>query len=362
MATRVGSTLSYVVSDPLGSNTIALSSTGQVSALQHYSPYGTVDYTWGSMPTSFNYAGERLDSQTGLLYDHFRYYDPVSGRFVRADTVQNNTGGMDPYAYVGDNPETRNDPSGHCWPLCTMLIGAVIGAAVSVATTVVSNAVQGKPTSLGEIAQSAVVGAVSGAVAGLAGPEAGPLAKVAVGALSAGAGQLVTNAMSGKPLMDGVGQAALVGGVTGGLMEGGSMLLKRGASEATEAAEDAEGILSQESKVDIPENKFKYFFGEVKSNLHNEERSRAMALQFKQLGVSFDADGRNLVSSNLRQAALDPTNVIATSTNQWGTSVTKQSLFAGPSGRFAAFESSWLMDDEGGLRLTTLIIKGVRIR
>ncbi|HEU5378533.1 MAG TPA: RHS repeat-associated core domain-containing protein [Ktedonobacteraceae bacterium] len=113
IAARVGSTLSYLVSDPLGSNTIALSSAGQVSALQHYSPYGTVDYTWGSMLTSFNYAGERLDSSTGLLYDHFRYYDPVSGRFVRADTVQNNAGGMDPYAYVGDNPETRNDPSGH---------------------------------------------------------------------------------------------------------------------------------------------------------------------------------------------------------------------------------------------------------
>ncbi|HEU5377425.1 MAG TPA: RHS repeat-associated core domain-containing protein [Ktedonobacteraceae bacterium] len=113
IAARVGSTLSYLVRDPLGSNTIALSSTGQVSALQHYSPYGTVDYTWGSMPTSFSYTGQRLDSQTGLLYDTFRSYDPISGRFVRADTVQNNTSGMDPYAYVGDNPETRNDPSGH---------------------------------------------------------------------------------------------------------------------------------------------------------------------------------------------------------------------------------------------------------
>ncbi|HEU5376783.1 MAG TPA: RHS repeat-associated core domain-containing protein [Ktedonobacteraceae bacterium] len=109
----MGSTLSYVVSDPLGSNTIALSSTGQVSALQHYSPYGTVDYTWGSMPTSFNYTGGQLDSQTGLLYDHFRSYDPISGRFVRSDNTQNNAKGVDPYAYVGDDPETRNDPSGH---------------------------------------------------------------------------------------------------------------------------------------------------------------------------------------------------------------------------------------------------------
>jgi RHS repeat-associated protein len=156
------------------------------------------------MPTAFNYAGERLDSQTGLLYDTFRYYDPLSGRFVRADNVQDNSGGIDPYAYVGDNPEIRNDPSGHCWPLCPMILGAVIGAAISVATTVVSNAVQGKPTSLGEIAQSAVVGAVSGAVSGLAGPEAGPVARMAVGALASGAGQMASNARSGLPLLDGV--------------------------------------------------------------------------------------------------------------------------------------------------------------
>jgi hypothetical protein len=49
-----GSTLDYLVNDPLGSNSIALNELGQVIALQHYSPYGTVDYTWGSMLTSSN--------------------------------------------------------------------------------------------------------------------------------------------------------------------------------------------------------------------------------------------------------------------------------------------------------------------
>jgi RHS repeat-associated protein len=247
IAVRVGSgsTLDYLVSDPLGSNSIALNDTGQVIAVQHYSPYGTVDYSWGNMPTSYNDAGERLDGQTGLLYDSFRSYDPVTGRFVRSDNVQDNSKGMDPYAYVGDNPETRNDPSGHCWPLCTMILGAVIGAAISVGTTLVSDAVQHKAPSFGEIAQSAVVGAVSGAVSGLAGPEAGPVAKMAIGALASGAGQMASNAMSGKPLMDGVGQAALIGGVTGGIMEGAGALLKGGASELGEAADsavsDAEG-------------------------------------------------------------------------------------------------------------------------
>ena len=116
------------------------------------------------------------------------------GMFLSVDTVPGNQQGMNPYQYVEDNPETHNDPSGHCWPLCTMLIGAVIGATISVGTTVVTNAVQGKPTYMGQIAQATVVGALSGAVAGLA----DPLAKIAVGVLSSGAGQMVSNAMSGR--------------------------------------------------------------------------------------------------------------------------------------------------------------------
>lgn len=32
---------------------------------------------------------------------------------MRADTVQSNADGMDPYAYVGDNPESKTDPTGH---------------------------------------------------------------------------------------------------------------------------------------------------------------------------------------------------------------------------------------------------------
>jgi RHS repeat-associated protein len=185
IAVRTGSTLSYLVSDPLGSNTVALNSTGQVIGLQHYSPYGIVDYSWGTMPTSYNYTGERLDSQTGLLYYNFRYYDPVSGRFVRADTKQNNAGGMDPYAYVGDNPETHNDPTGHCWPLCTALLGAAIGAVVGATVSVVQQASSGKPINWGSVAEAAGTGALIGAAVGAVGPVA--IAGASIGGV-AGAG------------------------------------------------------------------------------------------------------------------------------------------------------------------------------
>jgi RHS repeat-associated protein len=102
VALKVGATLSYLLTDSLSSSTIALNSDGTGQATQLFSAYGSLRYSWGAMPTTYNFTGQRLDSQTGLLYYNFRYYDPMSGRFVRADTKQNNASGMDPYAYVGD--------------------------------------------------------------------------------------------------------------------------------------------------------------------------------------------------------------------------------------------------------------------
>jgi len=126
---RTTGILSYLLADELNSTTIALDSTGATQAVQLFSPYGSVRYSQGSMPTTYNFTGQRLDSQTGLLYYNSRYYDPLSGRFIRTDTVQNNANGLDPYAYVIGNPETKNDPtgskacdmSGDCAPLTSIV-------------------------------------------------------------------------------------------------------------------------------------------------------------------------------------------------------------------------------------------------
>jgi RHS repeat-associated protein len=94
-----GSTIDYLVSDLLGNQVLALNNVGTVIAVQLYEPYGQMNYSWGSMPTAHSYTGQRLDSQSGLLYYDFRWYDPLSGQFVRSDNVQDNFNGMDPYAY-----------------------------------------------------------------------------------------------------------------------------------------------------------------------------------------------------------------------------------------------------------------------
>jgi RHS repeat-associated protein len=98
----------------LGGPLVGFSGTAGSAAVQGdqaYGPYGNTRYQAGTMGTAKGFTGQYQDS-TGLDYYGARYYDPVVGRFISADTVEGNMQGMDPYAYVGDNPETHNDPTG----------------------------------------------------------------------------------------------------------------------------------------------------------------------------------------------------------------------------------------------------------
>src|SRR5581483_1209850 len=83
-----------------------------VQGNQFYSPYGTQLYNIGSVGTAKGFTGQYADDLSGLDYYVARYYDPVVGRFLSVDTKQDNLHGFDPYAYVTDNPETKNDPTG----------------------------------------------------------------------------------------------------------------------------------------------------------------------------------------------------------------------------------------------------------
>ena len=111
-----GTTTQFFLSDELGSMLTTFNATAggaSVQGNQTYGPYGNKRYTSGSMGTDKGFTGQYNDPLTGLDYYKARYYDPAVGRFLTADTVQGNMQGMDPYTYVGGNPETHNDPTGH---------------------------------------------------------------------------------------------------------------------------------------------------------------------------------------------------------------------------------------------------------
>ena len=115
VAMRTGSsTLNYLLGDHLGSTSITTNSSGAYFAEIRYMPWGTARYISGTTPTTFQFTGQRLDNLLGLYFYNARWYDPLLGRFIQADTITpGGVQGLDRYVYVGNNPVRYTDPTGH---------------------------------------------------------------------------------------------------------------------------------------------------------------------------------------------------------------------------------------------------------
>jgi len=82
--------------------------------LYEYGPYGEVIRASG--PTNqttnpFRFATKYWDSETDLVYFGQRYYSPSLGRFISPDPIGTD-GGLNLYAFVGNNPINDVDPLG----------------------------------------------------------------------------------------------------------------------------------------------------------------------------------------------------------------------------------------------------------
>ena len=108
-------TVYWLHADHLGSTSEVSTATASLSGRERYFPYGQVRYSSGTLPTTYNFTGQRLDG-TGLLFYGARYYDPLIGRFTQADTLvpqPGNPQSLNRYAYVLNNPLRYTDPTGH---------------------------------------------------------------------------------------------------------------------------------------------------------------------------------------------------------------------------------------------------------
>ncbi len=115
VARKVGTagTLFYH-SDMLGSVTGLSDAAGNTVATYVYGAFGNTTAQSGSANNSYRYTGRELDPDSGLMYYRARYYSPDMGRFISQDSIGYD-GGINLYAYVGNSPIHRVDPSGNFW-------------------------------------------------------------------------------------------------------------------------------------------------------------------------------------------------------------------------------------------------------
>ena len=107
----------------------------------HVTVGGTMANTLGTL-NPLTYRGYVYDAETGLYYVSSRYYDPEIGRWINADGyVSTGQGvlGNNMFAYCGNNPVNRKDPTGQFW------ITALIVTAVVAVCTVALSGCSAKP-------------------------------------------------------------------------------------------------------------------------------------------------------------------------------------------------------------------------
>jgi RHS repeat-associated protein len=125
----------WLYADHQGSIAATANSAGTSTATYSYGPYGELNATNG---IRFRYTGQQWLEQIGLYYYKARFYSPTLGRFLQTDPVGYQSD-LNLYAYVGNDPINRTDPSGNC-PWCiAAAVGALAGGSIDLGAQLISN-------------------------------------------------------------------------------------------------------------------------------------------------------------------------------------------------------------------------------
>ncbi len=89
------------------------SASGAISARYEYGPFGESLRVTGPMGkvNPFRYSTKYTDDETDLVYYGYRYYQPSTGRWLSRDPL-GEEGGINLYAFCGNDPMNKCDPLG----------------------------------------------------------------------------------------------------------------------------------------------------------------------------------------------------------------------------------------------------------
>jgi RHS repeat-associated protein len=125
IARNDGSRLAYYHYDHSRSIRVETDSNGAVLNSYQYDVTGKPLVEHESFDDDIGFGSTRADEALGLVYMRARYYDPLSARFISADSVvrdQYAPSSHDRYAFVEGDPVNYWDPSGHLRMLIEMMM------------------------------------------------------------------------------------------------------------------------------------------------------------------------------------------------------------------------------------------------
>ena len=102
-----GIVMHFYVKDHLGSNRLVVDGNGNIEEVNHYYPFGALmGDRCGVSRNKYKYIGKELDTMYGWnMQDHeARWYDPVLGRWMATDPLQEKYASVSSYGYCINNP------------------------------------------------------------------------------------------------------------------------------------------------------------------------------------------------------------------------------------------------------------------
>jgi len=112
VATLHGGAVYYIAPDHLGAPHQIVNSANQQVWFWDHDPFGEgAPAAAAGFAHNLRFPGQIFDPETGLCNNGFRDYSPALGRYVESDPI-GLAGGVNTYAYAGNNPVSFADPFG----------------------------------------------------------------------------------------------------------------------------------------------------------------------------------------------------------------------------------------------------------